>query len=59
MTVGVADGVDAAGSRTRVDTLVVDAGPVSRAIRVENALWATGQVGVAKVAGDAGAGTGA
>ncbi len=42
MTVGVADGVDAAGSRTRVDTLVVDAGPVSRTIRVENALWAAG-----------------
>jgi hypothetical protein len=59
MTVGVADGVDAAGSRTRVDTLVVDAGPVSRTIRVENALWAAGQVGVAKVTGDAGAGTGA
>ena len=54
---GVADGVDATGSGTWVDTFVVDAGPVGGAVGVEDALGPTADIWVAKVSRQAGAGT--
>lgn len=46
----VADGIDAAGARTGIQTLVVDAGAVGRAVGVEDTLGSAREVGVPEVA---------
>lgn len=55
---GVADGVDATYSRAWIHTLVVDTGPVTRTVSVENTLRSAGKVGVTEVARDTLAGPG-